>query len=208
MPHITSPVFHKIPEDNWDLTTQQILPHINGVSHVALIATKANVHKSLVKSCIQNLVYYGVLGLLPLLKYSNVYNCTHHLQKLSKQPSFAEKCQNEVALDVSHPLPKLNRILQIYASMGHGVALKTLCQRFNPRDLNIDERKLITFGLKHQLIRVVNKYPVFTGRNPIDRQVFYTGQMNVDEICCHLKTSPKIIEEDIDTNPNITVIWR
>lgn len=208
MPHITSPVFHKIPIDDWDLTTQQILPHINGVSHVSLIAVKANVHKALVKSCIQNLVYYGVLGLLPLLKYSNIYNCTHNLQKLSKQPVFAQQCQYQVALDSTLPLPKLNKILQIFASMGHGVALKTLCQRFNPRDLNIDERKLIVFGLQHQLIRVINKFPIFTGKSPVGRQVYYTGLMHVDEICCTLKISPQVIEEDIETDPNITVIWR
>lgn len=206
VPHITSAVFHKI--DDWDLTTQKILPYINGISHVALIATKANVHKALVKSCIQNLVYYGVVGLLPLLKYSNIYNCTHNLQKLSKQPNFAQSCQYQVAVDTSQTLPKLNKILQIYSAMTHGVALKTLCQRFNPRELNIDERKLIIFGLQHKLIRNINKFPIYTGKEATGRQTYYTGVMHVDEICCTMKISPQTIEEDIETDPNITVIWR
>lgn len=42
--------------DQWDLTTQQVLPYIDGFNHVARIAVEADVENSLVKSCVQNLV--------------------------------------------------------------------------------------------------------------------------------------------------------
>ncbi|XP_070377595.1 GATOR1 complex protein NPRL2 isoform X4 [Dermacentor albipictus] len=48
----------------WDLTTQQILPYIDGFRHVAKIAVEADVEVSLVKECIRNmlkLVQYGVM---------------------------------------------------------------------------------------------------------------------------------------------------
>jgi len=43
--------------DQWDLTTQQVLPYIDGFNHVARIAAAADVENNLVKSCVQNLVY-------------------------------------------------------------------------------------------------------------------------------------------------------
>lgn len=209
VPHIRSPEFHEIPLENWDLTTQQILPHINGISHVGKIALKANVNGALAKTCIRNLVYYGVLGLLPLLKYSNVYNCTRDLQKLSKNSQFAASCRQYVAASDDERLPRLSKILQFYAQMHRGVSLKALCQRLNPREHNIDERRLVTFGLQHKLIVIINKYPIFTGKNPpVGRQIYYTGVMSVDEICCLAKLSPDVIDEDIQKDPNMTVIWR
>lgn len=42
--------------DHWDLTTQQVLPYIDGFNHVARIAAEADVENNLVKSCVQNLV--------------------------------------------------------------------------------------------------------------------------------------------------------
>lgn len=61
------PVFdHQVPiflegreafqSDQWDLTTQQVLPYIDGFNHVARIAVEADVENNLVKSCVQNLV--------------------------------------------------------------------------------------------------------------------------------------------------------
>lgn len=209
VPHITSPIFQQFPRESWDLTTQQILPYINGITHVSSIAIKSNVNINLVKTCIQNLVYYGVLGLLPLLKYSNVYTCTRDLQKLSKNPQFALCCRETVAYDRVERPPLLSKIIRAYAQMHYGVNLKTLCQRLSLRENNIDERRLVTFGLQHKLIRLIRPYPIFTAKSPpFGRHIYYTGSRSIDEICCMAKLSPSQIEEDIQKDPNITVIWR
>lgn len=54
------PIFLECKEafrgDQWDLTTQQVLPYINGFNHVARIAAEADVENNLVKSCVQNLM--------------------------------------------------------------------------------------------------------------------------------------------------------
>lgn len=76
-----------------DLTTQQVLPFINGINHVAKIASEADVENALVKACIQNLVYYRVVTLLPLFKYYNVYMCTRNLNNLTKDAELAEECR-------------------------------------------------------------------------------------------------------------------
>lgn len=198
--------FERMSIEMWDLTTQQVLPYINGINHVARIAAEADVENALVKACIQNLVYYGVVKLLPLLKYSNVYMCTRNLQNLSKNGVLAENCRTFVALQSDLNRPPLYKILQLYSSMTHGITLRTLCQRLCPRDNNIDERKIVTFGLEHNLIRCINKYPIFIGQYPIGRQKLYTGIQTLDEICVLTGLSPSKIEEEIILDTNVTMI--
>ena len=48
--------FSPLKQDYWDLTTKQVLPYIEGRSHVAKIAIEADVDNGLVKACIQNLL--------------------------------------------------------------------------------------------------------------------------------------------------------
>lgn len=77
------PVFLKaLPTQQWDLTTQQVAPYIDGFNHVARIAALADVENNLVKACVQNLVYYGVVALVPLFQYGNVYCTTPKLKFL------------------------------------------------------------------------------------------------------------------------------
>lgn len=200
------PSYLRQPADRWDLTTQQVLPFIDGVNHIARIAQESDVEVALVKACVQNLVYYGVVQLLPLLKYSNVYMCTRSLQRLTKEPALGAACRRYVALaerrvptspttptqatadekeigvsetnaladrlvdmdigpseteqtarkTTGSPTstssseaaaaaaaanrPSLQKILLMYSYMTHGVNLRTLCQRTNPRENGIDER--------------------------------------------------------------------
>lgn len=56
------PDYRDMPIDVWDLTTQQVLPYINGINHIARIAVESDVENALVKACIQNLVYYKVVS--------------------------------------------------------------------------------------------------------------------------------------------------
>lgn len=71
----------------------QVLPYINGINHITKIATNSDVEIGLVKACIQNLVYYQVVEVLPLFKYSNVYMCTRNLQKLSTDNELVQECR-------------------------------------------------------------------------------------------------------------------
>lgn len=248
--------YSEIALESWDLTTQQLLPYINGVNHVDRIAREAEVDLGLVKSCLQNLVYYQVVHLQPLIKYSNVYMCTRNLQNLIKDHKLFLACSEFVALReeekreimseeneegeleelknngehddtdnnpeanhhqpetdavVPRPIvarPSLQKIFQLYSSMSHGQTLKSLCTRFNIREHHIDERRLVAFGLKHKLIRTINKYPVFIGSVPTERQKLYNGHLSLDEICCRTGLSPATIEEDINLDTNVTVLWK
>lgn len=205
---IIRPEFRNMSFDSWDLTTQQVLPYINGVYHVSRIAACADVENSLVKSCVQNLVYYSVVELLPLFKYSNIYMCTRSLQTLTKHQKLASECLTFVKINDDTPKPTLYRVFQLYSQMTHGVTLKMLCVRFSPRQNNIDERKLVEFGLKHNLIRLINKFPIFTGSIPNTRQRLYNGLNQLDEICCKTGLSAQKVEELIDNDTNVTVLCK
>lgn len=196
------------PLENWDLTTQQILPYINGTNHIARVSAEADVDINLVKQCIQNLAYYKVLCLLPILKYSSVYMCTQNLKNLIKDNELSQACRTYVRLNPENPAPPIRRVFLFYASMTHGISLRSICQRLNPQNHNIDERKLVIFGMQHNFIRCIHKYPVFTGLDPIGRQKLYTGLCNFVEICCRTAVFPFGIEKDIDKDTNVTVIWR
>lgn len=205
---ILQPEFRNMSLDSWDLTTQQVLPYINGVYHVSRIAACAGVENSCTKSCIQNLLYYGVVEILPLFKYSNIYMCTRSLQSLTKHQHLLHDCLDFVTLNDELPRPSMYHVFQLYSQMTHGVNLKTLCIRLSPRQNNIDERKLVEFGLKHQLIRCINKFPIFTGSMPNSRQRLYNGLNQLDEICCKTGLSAHKIEELIDSDSNVTIICK
>lgn len=49
----------------------------------------------------------------------------------------------------------LRDIYRMYASMTHGNSMRDLCQRLNPQNLRINERRLVQFGLIEGLIRRV-----------------------------------------------------
>ena len=76
------PIFTVRPEtlmdENWDLTMQRVVPHINGISSVKQIALLADADFSLTRRCMKHLLYYGCLLLLDIFSFSAVYAPTAH----------------------------------------------------------------------------------------------------------------------------------
>ncbi|XP_024941875.1 GATOR complex protein NPRL2 isoform X2 [Cephus cinctus] len=185
--------------DQWDLTTQQVLPYIDGFNHVARIAAEADVENNLVKSCVQNLV--------------NVYATTPKLKKLAEDVELQDKCVAYASKSLRQPA-YLRDIYRMYASMTHGSSMRDLCQRLNPQNLRINERRLVQFGLIEGLIRRIYKYPIHIpsnsteeGRtNPIYK--YFTGAFNLDEICCCIGQSVAQIEEIVERDPNVVMLWK
>lgn len=85
----------------------QILPYIDGFRHISKIATEADVEVSLVKACVQNMIYYGVISLIPIFQYSNVYLTTPLLVHLAESVSLQDECirsQTEPMSDFNNQL--------------------------------------------------------------------------------------------------------
>lgn len=94
------PVFTQCKEhfikSQWDLTTQQILPYIDGFRHIQKISAEADVELNLVRIAVQNLLYYEVVTLVSIYQYSNVYCTTPKVQNLIDDKSIQEECLSYV----------------------------------------------------------------------------------------------------------------
>lgn len=199
------------PHHEWDLTTQQVLPYIDGFNPTCRIAVEADVEINLVKSCLQNLLHYNIIKIIPVFQYSNMYTVTSDIKKLYSD--LQEQCVLSVAIK-GHTLPRLRDIMTLYTSMTHGVTVKDLCCRYNPHGLKIDEKKLIQFGVVKNLIRVLRKYPIVVPSNsepdPRLRSLYslFDGLHCLDEICCKVGIGQSELEERIENDPNVRVCMK
>ncbi|XP_044732907.1 GATOR complex protein NPRL2 isoform X2 [Chrysoperla carnea] len=204
--------------DQWDLTTHQVYPYIDGFNHVAKIAAEADVENNLVKACVQNLLYYGVVALIPIFQYSNVYTATPKLKNLASNEELQRQCIAYVSKSARTPAT-LRDIFRMYSSMTYGTTVKDLCIRFNPNSLHINERKLVQFGVLEGFIRRVYKYPIVCGDSSSSEsednlstlsqlQGNFIGVSSTDEICCTNGISSQQLEDILERDPNIYVIWK
>ncbi|XP_020854953.1 GATOR1 complex protein NPRL2 isoform X3 [Phascolarctos cinereus] len=206
------PVFTKDKDEffnsQWDLTTQQILPYIDGFRHIQKISAEADVELNLVRIAIQNLLYYGVVTLVSILQYSNVYCPTPKVQDLVDDKSLQEECLSYVTKQ-GHKRASLRDVFQLYCGLSPGTTVRDLIGRYTQQLQHVDERKLIQFGLMKNLMRRLQKYPVrITAEERSHPARLYTGCHSYDEICCKTGMSYRELDERLDNDPNIIVCWK
>uniref|UniRef100_A0A8C5CEN2 NPR2 like, GATOR1 complex subunit n=1 Tax=Gadus morhua TaxID=8049 RepID=A0A8C5CEN2_GADMO len=192
------PVFAKgkdhFIKSQWDLTTQQAgLTDYNTFMH----------HVS--KSSIQ---YYGVVTMVSIFQYSNVYCTTPIVQSLIDNKSIQEECLRYVTKQ-GQKQANLRDVFQLYCGLTPGTTVRDLCSRYSPQLQRVDERRLIQFGLMRGLIRRLQKYPVKVCRDEKSQPPrLYTGCHSYDEICCKTGMSYKELDERLENDPNIIVCWK
>ncbi|EDO45161.1 predicted protein [Nematostella vectensis] len=193
----------------WDITTQQILPYIDGFNHVLRIANAADIDPSLVRMCIQSLVYYDVVKLISIFQYSNVYITTPEIHALYTDRQIQEECIHYSA-KTGCVLPTFHDIFQLYSGLTPGVTVRDLCYRYHPYKLRIDERRLIQFGMMKGFIRRLHKFPVFLGtrRTETGQRPWLNGKHSFDEICCKTGLSFQELDDVIENDPNVVVVWK
>ncbi|KXJ30194.1 Nitrogen permease regulator 2-like protein [Exaiptasia diaphana] len=142
----------------WDITTQQIIPYIDGYNHVLRIAYEADIDPSLVRKCVQSLVYFNVVKLIPIFQYSNVYIPTPEMNRLLTDRKLQDECI-QYSPKKGAVLPTFYDIFKMYCCLSPGLTVRDLCTRFNPSSLRIDERKA------RKLLRVFRRRRRVPGRN-------------------------------------------
>ncbi|KAG6442811.1 GATOR complex protein NPRL2 [Manduca sexta] len=209
-------------EADWDLTTRQLLPYINGYNHVSKIAADTNVEKTLVKSCIQNLLYYGAVTLIPVLKFSNMYRATPNLSRLFGDTELQKSCLAYITNGSdSKDKPCLSDVLGILCSLQQGTTLRTVSERYvTAQGPPFDIRRLVVFAQLHGLIRCLKKYPVYAKHPPrsngfssradpvLGIRRLFTGHHCTDEICCMARVDLPTLDQIIEDDPNVVIIWR
>nr|XP_002738243.1 PREDICTED: nitrogen permease regulator 2-like protein-like [Saccoglossus kowalevskii] len=206
---------HSFNISQWDLTTQQLLPYIDGFNHVQLIAAEADVDLHLARMCMQNLLYLGIITLVPIFQFSNVYIPTPDINKLMNDTTLKHQCIRYVAKP-GHEIPRFSEVFKLYCGLAPGITVKDFCARHNPHSLNVDHRKLIQFGVMKGLIRRLQKYPIrlpstpsgYHSDNLKSLNKLLQGYNNYDEICCKEGMSHQELEEKIENDPHIVICWK
>jgi hypothetical protein len=147
---------------HWDLTLLRITPFINGVYHAKKIATEANVNLSLVLRSLALLVHYRIVKLVDIFQYSNVYMPTKHVNRLYTNVSLQRECVHFVTLTPKQRDAEQftwQDVFRIYCVLRPPRTMRDLCLTQPLLGTSIDERKLITFGILHGLIRRIHACP-------------------------------------------------
>ncbi|VDM75363.1 unnamed protein product [Strongylus vulgaris] len=118
--------------DKMDVLSQKIIPKIDGIRCVKEIATEVEIDPDLVMRCVRNLHFYECVSLVPLFLYSNTYVATE----------------------------KLHDFYNNHVERECGVTLREWCDTMTPRRYNVDERRLVQFGMHHQFLRKLSIYPI------------------------------------------------
>ncbi|XP_055336078.1 GATOR complex protein NPRL2-like [Paramacrobiotus metropolitanus] len=197
-----------------DLTTKQIVPLIDGTRSVHQISDEVDADGDLVKSCVQNMMFYGVARVVPAFNLSNVYRVTPAIRKFLCDAELCEKCIQFVARDKNDP-PGIRDIMTILGDMQHGVAVADWSARHSNIIQKLDQKKLCDFGILQGFIRRMYKYPVNIRFNHISSrsrtiQRFFNGTTHTDEI----RTKPesladqKDLDDKLDADASIRICWK
>lgn len=202
-----------VMKHHWDLTTQQMLHYIDGISHVMNIAAEADVELNLVKANLQNLLYYKFLKLVSVFQYSNVYSVTCEINKLMEDSHLQQECTKFVAKSERNP-PEFCDVFMLYSQFTPGTTVKDICTRqTNPHNQRVDERKLVQFGVMKGLLRRMHQYPIILPGQPTTSRVqsiskYFDGRNNFDQICCQTGLSHHELEEKIEADASVVIVWR
>lgn len=214
-------VFDK--DADWDLTTRQLIPFINGYNHVLKIAAVSNMDKELVKSCIRNLIYFGMVSLVPILKYSNMYRTTPAIGRMFNDPELQQACLNYISQGLDEHdkyafQPKLVEVQKILCSLKQGTTLRDVSDKLIlDFGCKFDIKRLIIFALLHELIVCLRRYPVYlpaqstfhgTMGEGSRLRKYLNGMNSDDEICCKARVDLPTLDKFIESDPAITVIWK
>jgi len=148
-----------VKEEEWDLTLQQIIPFIDGVNHVKRITQMTGTNIELVKKCLQHLYYYGLIKIIDIFQYSNIYVPTNSLVQLAENLDLQKACCEFITISSGPPL-SFQSIFSLYASMHYNFTVRELCQEHEESFATIDPRRFVAFGILNNLIRRVHLYPL------------------------------------------------
>ena len=187
----------------WDLTFRQIIPFINGHNYTKRIATEADVDLQVVEECLQHLLYHGHIQMIDIFQYSNTYMVTPKISELASNLQLQRQCEQYVTLE-GKQAPPFNEIFKLYCGMRPNVRMNEFCNQRNTRELGVDDRRLVIFGVVHGLLRRIHHYPVCTrSLTPKDtggdRRTehildWMNGSKCFDEICCEFSRSSAEID--------------
>lgn len=210
------PIFTRIPPPTsaeqlhkMDVLSQKICPHIDGVRCVKDIAQVVQIDADLVGRCIRNLYFFGCITLMPMFLYSNTYIATENIRHFHDSPKIIEDCLKFAARNPKEPLPTFADVFRLYLSLKRGMTLKDWCLRVQPKQYNVDERKLVQFGIYYGFVRKLLVYPISTNNDGFTKIAsLCNGENSVEDLALHYNCSPADLYRQLVANGNFAFITR
>lgn len=188
--------------EKMDVLSQRIIPMIDGIRTVKEIADEASIDQDLVVRCVRNLHFYECVSLVPVFLYSNTYVATERVQDFYKNNSEIADCLEFVKLrgqDDPTALPEFNDVFRLYLTMRCGMTLYDWVKEYRPRELGVDEHRLVQFGMHHQFLRKLTIYPVCTEKVTRSRLMQEcNGTSSLEDIALKRGVDPHSLKEILE----------
>jgi hypothetical protein len=181
---------------------------MNGVFTILEIAHRVKIDAEIVGRCVRQLIYCGTIILLPQFLYSNCYYTTEHFLDFINAYGTQKECCEFVKRKSCLPGPEPRDILRLYGGLRPGWKLSNWHARFNPRRQNVDERKLIQFGIYYGFVRKQEIYPVALVADETKISKLCNGSKTIEEIALKYHTSTVQLMKLFDASPKFTLIYR
>lgn len=174
-------------DPTWDLTIQRVIPFINGVNSVARIARLADADLKLTRKAVRHLVYYGCVMLLDIFSFNGIYAPTSEFNgMIGRDEGMQRECARYVNLKFSERVveeavvearveeedvwPVMRNgaavdgvgIVQLFANLSQGRTVREWMGLNADMLVNIDVRRLITFGVIKGFLYRVHRYAIRT----------------------------------------------
>lgn len=188
------------------------------ITFFRLLADLSLLDINLVKKCIQSLIYFNLAFIVSPIRYSNTYYVTSTIQSIMQDVELQEECIRYVRMDDRNPCPTWEVIFNLYETFQSGKKLKQVYLYEKPFLRNINDRRLVEFGLLKGILKRLHKYPI--AQEQADEEYFLPetleyynqkvldGQHSYDDICVKLGCKLDKVENDLDFCKNVTIIQK
>ncbi|KAG6004941.1 hypothetical protein E4U21_000610 [Claviceps maximensis] len=201
--------FADIIDPTWDLTLQNIIAQIDGVSDVRRIAHLASASLELTKVALRHLLYYDTIILIDLFFFSSCYAPRPDIHDFIRN---VDNIVDECASYVSHGCDRVSNyhLIKLMASFAPGRSVKEWIMASHEEGFDVleyvDVRRFVQFGVIKGCLYRVHKYvlskqylaALATGQstslpNGDSLQRYADGNHNFDQII----TEHNITDEEI-----------
>ena len=179
---------------------------------------------------IAHLQYYGCILLLDISQFSAIYASTAKIGITFTDLALQHECVRYVSVTTEQV--DVNIILQLYASLRHGVTLEAWYVKNSASLTGLDVRRLVTFGvIKGFLYRVfkyaLNSAPAGSGRRDLQQAVdrggesiigptaqshvfakYLDGEQRFDETCAEQAMHAQSIMKELQKFSDTKIIYR
>ncbi|KAI8430503.1 hypothetical protein MSG28_000754 [Choristoneura fumiferana] len=164
----------------------------------------------------------GLVTLIPVIKFTNMYRATPNLSQLFSDHELQKSCLSFITNGSdSKEKPSMSDVLAILCALQQGTTLRAVCERYAAAARPaFDIRQLILFAQLHGFIKCLKRFPVYirppSRSNGFNRRPeaapglrrLFTGRLCADEICCLARLDLPTLDQIIEDDPNVAVIWR